>query len=241
MAKRIGFDRMIRIEWLDAIAGNIREHKDLNDVRTSIHALLENEFPQYEARRKTITVLLRIWSRVPPEHKDIRDRGLLLLPQVSQNDRIWIHWGMILLAFPFFRDIVRILNRCFSFHDSCTSAEIQRKMEETWGRRNNLKRAMDRVLQSLRYWNIIGKEASSENLIPSTQISAQNKDVERWFIEALLLSEESQSLPMDIISRFPTAFPFKITLEQSDIMNSKRFSIQQLSGNRIEIVMKNGQ
>jgi hypothetical protein len=240
MAKRIGFDRMIRIEWLDAIAGNIREQKNIDDIRSAMHALLEKEFPQYQARRKTITVLLRIWYKVPSEHKDIRNRGLLLLPQVNQNDRIWIHWGMVLLAFPFFRDIIRILNRCFSFHDSCTPAEIQRKIEETWGRRTNMKRALDRVLQSLRYWNIIGKEKTGENLVPSIQLSTKNKDVELWFIEALLLSEESQSLLLDLIFRLPAAFPFKITLEQTDIMNSMRFTIQQLSGNRNEIVMKNG-
>jgi hypothetical protein len=241
MAKRIGFDRMIRIEWLDAIAGSIREHKNLNDIRAAMHALLENDFPQYQARRKTITVLLRIWYKVPPEHKNIRDRGLLLLHQVSEKDRIWIHWGMILLAFPFFRDIIRVLNRCFSFHDSCSPAEVQRKMEEFWGRRYTMKRAMDRVLQSLRNWNIIGKEETSDNLISAGKFSTGNKEIELWFLEAILLAENSQSIPMDLILTFPTTFPFNITLEQSDIMNSKRFTIQQLSGNRNEIVLRNGQ
>jgi len=133
MSKRIGFDRMIRIEWLDAIAGIICEQKKPDEIRAAMHTLLEKEFPQYTARRKTITVLLRIWYKVPPEHKAIRDRALLLLPQVNQNDRIWIHWGMTLLAFPFFHDIIRIVNRCISFHDSCTPGEILRKMEESWG------------------------------------------------------------------------------------------------------------
>ena len=119
MSKRIGFDRMIRIEWLDAIAGIICEQKKPDEIRAAMHTLLEKEFPQYTARRKTITVLLRIWYKVPPEHEAIRDRALLLLPQVNQNDRIWIHWGMTLLAFPFFHDIIRIVNRCISFHDSC--------------------------------------------------------------------------------------------------------------------------
>jgi hypothetical protein len=240
MAKRIGFDRMIKIEWLDAIAGIIRDEEDPNEIRSAMHSLLENELPQYEARRKTITVLLRIWYRVPPEHTAIRDRGLVLLPHVNQNDRIWIHWGMILLAFPFFRDISRVLNRCFSFHDSCTPAEIQRKMEETWGRRDNMTRAMERVLQSLRSWDIIRKEIKGDDLVFTAPIPAQKKDTELWFMESLLLSEESQSIPMDIISRFPTAFPFLITLEQTDILNSGRFNVQQLSGNRSEIVMKNG-
>jgi len=241
VAKRIGFDRMIRLEWLDAVAGNIREKKNIDDIRAAMHILLENEFPNYTARRKTITVLLRVWYKVPPEHKSIRDRGLILLPQVSQNDRIWIHWGMILLAFPFFRDIIRILNRCFSFHDSCTPAEIQRKMEETWGRRYTMKRAMDRVLQSLRNWNIIEKGFTNENIISAPKLTTQNKEVELWLLEAILLAEDSLSLPMDLISNYPTAFPFMIVLEQSDIMNSGRFTIQQLSGNRNEIVMKNGQ
>jgi hypothetical protein len=241
MSKRIGFDRMIRIEWLDAVAGIIREQKKPEEIRNAMHLLLENEFPKYDARRKTITVLLRIWYKVPPEHKAIRDRALQLLPQVTQNDRLWIHWGMTLLAFPFFHDIILILNRCFSFHDSCTPSEIQRKMEESWGKRYTMKRALDRVLQSLRFWNIIGKGELTGNLISLPQLQTENKDVELWLIESLLLSEESQSLPLDLLARFPTAFPFYIKLEQSDLMNSGRFTIQQLSGNRSEIVIKNGQ
>jgi len=78
----------------------------------------------------------------------------------------------------------------------------------------------------------------TDDLIPLPQLQTQNKDVELWLIEALILSEESQSLPLDLLSRFPTAFPFSMKLEQSDIMNSGRFNFQQLSGNRSEIVLK---
>ena len=105
MSRRIGFDRYIKLDWLDTMAGVVKKESDIDNIRKEMHSYLEKEFPLYDARRKTITVLTRIWYKVPEEHLGIRNRGLELLPHLDQKDRIWIHWGLTLLAFPFVRDI----------------------------------------------------------------------------------------------------------------------------------------
>jgi hypothetical protein len=66
---RIGFDRELNLSWLDLTAGLVQEGLDVDQTRQELTTRLANEIPGKEACRKTVTVLTRIWSRVPQEHQ----------------------------------------------------------------------------------------------------------------------------------------------------------------------------
>jgi len=238
MSRRIGFDRPIKLDWLDTMAGVVKKESDIDKIRIEMHSYLEKEFPLPVARRKTITVLSRIWYKVPKEHVDIRNRGLELLPNLKQKDRIWIHWGLTLLAFPFVRDIATYLSRCFSLNDNCSAQEITRKMEESWGQRTTMKRALDRVIQSFGYWDIIVKDDKSGIILTTKSLSSANKHLNLWLLEAILLAEENHSIPFDQINKIPSAFPFELSLNYSEILESNRFIANQITGSRAMISVK---
>jgi hypothetical protein len=220
------------------MAGVVKKESDIVKIRSEMHSYLEKEFPLYDARRKTITVLTRIWYKAPKEHLDIRDRGLELLPHLDEKDRIWIHWGLTLLAFPFVRDIATSLSRCFSLHEGCSIQEITRKMEESWGYRTTMKRSLDRVIQSFRYWDIVVRDEKSGIITPKSRLKSTNKELNLWFLEALLLAENNHSIPMDQITKIPSGFPFEISLNYLDILDSNRFSVNQISSTRTTISVK---
>ena len=238
MSRRIGFDRHIKLDWLDTMAGIVKKEPDINKIRIDMHSYFEKEFPLYEARRKTITVLSRIWYKVPKEHLDIRNRGLELLPNLEQKDRIWIHWGLTLLAFPFVRDIATYLSRCFSLNDSCSTQEITRKMEESWGYRTTMKRALDRVIQSFDNWNVIVKDEKNGIITTKLRLKSSDKSLNLWLLEAILLAENDHSIPMDQVNKIPSGFPFDFSLTYSDILESNRFSVNQITGSRAIISVK---
>lgn len=238
MSRRIGFDRYIKLDWLDTMAGVVKKESDIDKIRIEMHSYLEKEFPLYDARRKTITVLTRIWYKVPEEHLDIRNRGLELLPHLDQKDRIWIHWGLTLLAFPFVRDIATSLSRCFSLNDCCSIQEITRKMEESWGYRTTMKRALDRVIQSFGYWEIVVRDEKNGIITPKSRFASTNKELNLWLLEALLLAENNHSIPMDQINKIPSGFAFDISLNYTEILESNRFSANQISSSRTMISVK---
>jgi len=62
MALNIGFDRRVKLEWLDAVAWKAATETDIAEVRKYLDDFLQSECRSKEARRKTITVLTRIWS-----------------------------------------------------------------------------------------------------------------------------------------------------------------------------------
>ena len=238
MSKRVGFDRMIKMEWLDAVAGGVQYEKDGKKLRVYLHNLLKNDHPNFEARRKTITVMMRIWFHVPQEYVEMRERASHLINDSNANDRIWIHWGMILLAYPFFRDVVSIINRLFVLQGEFSVSQVIRKMEESWGQRTTVIRATQRVIRSLSDWGVIDEMGGRGVYTPAPKLKTSNLDIEIWFTEAVLRAESSDFIPLEEVYRMPSAFPFAISLSTSDLMDSHRFELTQQGLNRGTIIAR---
>jgi hypothetical protein len=234
----IGFDRFIKLEWLDAIAGRMQSTGDVDKLREYLHIYLEKEHPNYEARRKTITVLLKIWVFMPSEHAELRDRAIKLLADMDSKERIWLHWGMILLAYPFFKETASTISRLLSLQGEFTIPQVNRKMIEAWGQRTTLPRAIGRVIQSMQEWEVIKEKGVKGTYVASSKLSTSSQDLELWFLEAVLKAEDTDFAPLEQIYKMPSAFPFSINTPISVLLDSKKFEISQQGLNRSMISVK---
>ena len=85
----VGFDRKIRLSWLDATADWLSQGLSVADIRTRLGRLLDGEVAgggTHSARGKTITVLLHIWVLVPDELLSLRNDGLDVLRGLAGSD-----------------------------------------------------------------------------------------------------------------------------------------------------------
>jgi hypothetical protein len=108
MRNIVGISQKLKKGWLDDLLDNVSQSGDEKSVRAFLDDRLRQELPSVEARAKAAGILLRIWSRVERERIVMRDRALALLPQISGQERIWLHWGMMALTYPFFRDVAEV-------------------------------------------------------------------------------------------------------------------------------------
>ena len=69
--RRIGFDREVNLNRLDLTAGLVLEGLELQRIRQELLERLTDEIPGEKARKNTITVLTRIWVRVPQEQQTL--------------------------------------------------------------------------------------------------------------------------------------------------------------------------
>jgi len=236
--RRVGFDRTIKVEWLDAVAGKMQNEKDVKVLREYLHDLLKNEYPTFEARRKTITVLMRIWVFVPQEQINMRDKALQVIGDASLQERLLIHWGMVLLAYPFFRDIVIIVERLCSLQGEFSTSQVARKMQRSWGQRTTVKKAVPRIIRSLYEWGVIEKTTEPGFYVPSAKIENLATDIELWFIEAVLKSGDSDFIALDQLPNISCAFPFSLGLSVSDLFESGKFEVSQQGLNKGIITAK---
>ena len=236
--RRIGFDRIIKIEWLDAVAGRMRNERDVKELRKYMHNLLKNEHPTFDARRKTITVLMRIWVFVPQEHIAMRDKALQVIDKMNPQERLLIHWGMTLLAYPFFRDIVTIIGDLFSLQGKFSVSQVIRKMENSWGQRTTARRSIQRIIRSLCEWGVISETTERGVYVPSPKVETLNTDVELWFVEAVLRSGNTDFIILEQLHNMPFAFPFSLSVSISDLFESGKFEISHQGLNRGIIAVK---
>src|SRR5687767_8836424 len=101
MTKVVGISQKIKRAWLDAVLDRLAQTADEADLRSCLDKRLKDDLPGREARAKAAGIVLRIWSGVPPEQVALRDRAVALLPRIPGQERIWLHWGMAALAYPF--------------------------------------------------------------------------------------------------------------------------------------------
>lgn len=227
MNLNIGFDRRIRLEWLDATAWKTGTEENVAEVRKYLNELLKTEYKNKEARRKTITVLTRIWVRVPDEHRVLQGRARKILFESDPETRLWLHWGMTLLAYPFFRDITTIIGRLLTLQSEVSLQQISRRLAERWGERPSVHRACQRVVRSMVDWGVLDDTSTRGVYIPVAKKETAAEDVQLWFLEALLCSEPTPIIPLQQLLQIPSAFPFHLDISIVAIRQSKQLEVQR--------------
>lgn len=238
----IGFDRELSLSWLDLTAGLTQAGLDLPSTRKKLMSQLADEIPGAEARRKTVTLLTRLWVRVPAEHHALQKEALTMLPVVLSEDRLWLHWGMSLPAYPFFHDVANTAGHLLRLQGEFSSIQVHQRMRERWGQRTTLDRAINRVIQTFADWNAIiptGSESHTYQAVPLRQTA--NSALALWFMECAIqgirqaTAQYDQHLPLPQLIQSSAIFPFDLTAHLVNLRRSERFQISH-QGLNLEMV-----
>lgn len=227
MNRRIGFDRELHLDWLDAIVAQCQRDRDPKRVQHNLDLLLEREINGDKARRNTLTVLMRTWLKVPPNQVAIRNEGLILATQVAPAERLWLHWGMSLLAYPFFRDIASIVGQLGSLQGTFDQAQVQRRMIEGWGQRTTLVRAVQRVLRTFFEWQVLMETEARGQYAMALPRQTENVELALWLFDCALRAHDAEQIPLGELERLSYTFPFRLTPFLDDIRRSRRFDISR--------------
>jgi hypothetical protein len=204
-APQIGFDRFIRLDWAVAalrVRSGASDIGELDQILTEAHA-------GPEAKKKTRTVLNRLWLEPRDELSDLADRGVDIFRRVTEPQVAALTWGMALAVYPFFAKVAEIVGRLTSLQGDCTTAEVHRRMAEIYGEREGTRRMTNMVLQSQVDWSLLQKSANGKTLARMLPLAVQSPETVQWLSEALL-TQVGRPLTLDGISGQPTMFPFSL-------------------------------
>jgi len=227
MTAVVGFDRKIKREWLDALADRAAQDQDASTLRNYLHQLLESEHPGKTARGKTVTVLMRVWVLGPEKHESLRKRAFELLKSISAADRIWLHWGMCLLAYPLFHDMATAVGRLLKLQDDFTWGQLHRRLVDDWGERTTVKRAVPRVVRSMVDWQTLSDSDDQGDFKVAPLLTTKSKPLQLWFLRASHIAEGTEMLEADQLLSLPSSFPFKLTVKKTDLRRSKEFTVHR--------------
>lgn len=225
MNRMIGFDRSLRLDWLDVTVGLCQQELDLNTIAQRLQQKLEAEITGSEARRKTITVLVRVWANVPQTHVTSRNEALQLAAHVQPGERLWLHWGMSLLAYPFFRDVAATVGHLGRLQGAFSLAQVQRRMVEGWGQRTTLQRAVRRLVRTFFDWDVIKEVEGRGNYAVASPRHTANHELALWLLECALRAHGAEQVLLRELGQLLYMFPFDLRAFANDVRLSERFEV----------------
>lgn len=227
MRKVVGISQKIKRAWVDAVLDRLVKTTNETDLRTFLDKHLKDELPGKESRAKATGIVLRIWSGIPPERFALRDRALALLPRISGQERVWLHWGMTAQAYPFFLDTAEVVGRLLALQDDFTTAQVQGRMLTTWGDRATSKEAVQKLITSLVDWEVLRSTKAKGHFLLARKINASIPDLQLWLLDALLGASAADEIEAQQLLRLPESFPFTISVGVADLRRYEGFNIHR--------------
>jgi hypothetical protein len=225
MRKVVGISQKIKRAWLDAVLDRLAQTTDEIELRSFLDKQLRAELPGKESRAKASGIILRIWSSIPSERVATRDKAVALLPRISGQERIWLHWGMATLAYPFFRDITEIVGRLLTLQNDFTTAQVQGRMLTTWGDRTTSKEAAQKLITSLVDWGVLGSTKTKGHFLLPRKMTTASFDLQIWLLQVLLEASAADEIEVQHLLRLPQAFPFAFIISVPDLRHCDAFNI----------------
>ena len=216
---KIGFDRTIRAEWLDAAAARISNGDSADTARKFLWAFLEDVEPgttNNSGRGKTLTVVTRIWLMVPDDVRVLRESALKGLASADDKNRLAIHWAMVIATHPFFFDVATHVGKLLALHGQANRSQIKRRMTESWGDRSTLERTIQHVFKSMAQWGLLHSGSEKGSLVAARNPIPVSEEIGEILVHGVLLSQ-GRGMALSQLSSHPALFPFKLQVNAGRI------------------------
>lgn len=229
MEKQLGFRRNIYLAWLDATAGMCAETSDLQALRARLDPIVAEQVQSQENRQAAITILLNIWVKTGARHPLLRQEAVALFARSHvPTDRVWLHYGLSLLAYEFFRLGMVSIGQLLRYRDSIGTQNVVQRLAGEVGQIGGLKNATERLIFSLRNWGLLADaDQRYAYALPPQPLTTHDPAIERWMLEVALAAHPAQDLPFADLVRLPELFPFRFTLTVDDLRQSAHFEVQR--------------
>ena len=226
----IGLDRRIDIEWLDAVASKFASEGCDSKVRSEMFELLEGKVAGGNRRGsacyKTVVVLSKTWLNVDPSVEGLRGRAIALLPNLSPQERVALHWAMLMAGYPFFCGLAESVGRLISLQGDFSLNQITRRMRESWGDRSTLDRATQRVIRSMVQWGVLEDTDKKGVYVIAPKPITVSGELSEILIEGLLI-QKCKSIPVSQAIAHPSFFPFALGCRVNALRHSPQFDVHR--------------
>ncbi len=229
MQKSVGLSRTVRLDWLDAVAALCMENRPPAEIRQQLDKLVEPAQPGPVERARIVDTLVRIWVKAD---SGLKENAIALYPHLSsREDRLWLHYGMILAQYPFFRLCAATLGQIARTEDTVNRKMIKDRVAAEMGNLGSIERAIGRLFKTWVDWGILAPAGNNLAFkIYSRGIPASTLAVEKWLLSCALSAHPSDAIPFADLVGLPELFPFRFSIGVDHLRKDERFEVQRQGG-----------
>lgn len=227
---RIGIDRALHLDWLDAAAGLAANGASSDTARNALLEVLGRELSSTGSRSaadKTASVLLRTWFKIPDQAAPLREDAALAMRHADESGRLAAHWSLLLAAYPFFIDCTSVAGRLLRLSGGFQRSEYSRRVAEMWGEKPTANRASGRVLETLVALGVLRLDGSQ---CTQTGRFAVDGPATAMLAEGLMLGEGKIAAPVEAVVAHPGLFCFEMPSLLTAAASSSRLAVEVRGG-----------
>lgn len=218
----VGFTRILRLPWLNKTIELAGDGLDVKQMRDELEAYLSFEISSDTNRRKTREILLLPWTAEDAALDALRPYALELA-KTHPYELLALHWGMLVVAFPMFGDLVRLVGKLCEYQDEFTSAQLKLKVLDEWGERSTVVKGSEKMLASLNAIGVVKRVKQGRyELAPRVAV---DEDLSLFLLQADMLAFQSGYRGFIELRALPELFPFELGLSKERLMEDERFSV----------------
>ena len=234
--KNIGFNRNVKVDWLNAIASYVSETEDQTEIRVRLEAIMP-EVKGVETKRKNIDILINIWLKskevIPGLHTEAQD---IFKAIVDPKDRLWLHYGLTLVYYPYFREVARLVGQISRYEDEFTKIMVKEKLIASRGELGSLERSLRYVISSMKDWGVLSEGKSRSTYTSNRkEFVTSNQLLETWLLACALHAHPASQLPFEDLLRLPELFPFSFSINVDFLRSQNKFEIHRQGAGMIMV------
>lgn len=230
MSRIVGLSRAIKLEWLDKTVELVIQGDDEGTIKEKLNEYLAFEINSAVNLRKTREILLNVWVRTVVTEPAIHRKAVEAYRNDS-NNKLALHWAMLLLAYPVFADVVGLIGKISNLQDTFTTAWLKEKLYEQWGERTTLIYVCEKILQTLKYFGVIESVKAGAHCIKQSKVS--NEHVISILIMSLLALERKAYFEIPKLSHNPLYFPFEFSVSMEWLHHAPDFTLENIRGKTV--------
>lgn len=229
MDKGVGFNRNIFLPWLDAAAAFCAETSNPAAIRARLQPIVGQTIADADNRRKALDILINIWVKTQHASPDLREEAVSLFQNsTAATDRLWLHYGLTLLYYPFFRKATAVIGQLSRNYEAITPALVKARLAADLGQLGSLGKAVERVMFSLRNWGLLADSGRRYAYTPRRlAVPASSLALESWMLACALRAHPAEEIPFADLSRLPELFPFRFGITVDQLRENRRCTIQR--------------
>ncbi len=225
MAERIGFSKNVKLEWMNLAADQHLLGKTQAEAMLVIDAKIRESI-RCQANVRTIrAILMNMWFK----NQDwFLEKATDVTRGISENERLPVHWALMLVRYPFFYDLCFAIGSLFEFRDRITIEQIRNRVFEKWGARETLKPGLAQVIHMFKDLMVLDPVKPTgtftHNRIPVFDIHTMH-----LLCAATIIASGKEYMTWESVTQHPALFPFSIKgITQSDMASCERLSLEQM-------------
>ena len=218
----------IQAQWMDIASNLLSEGLSEEEYKNELNNYLSFEISSPTNLRKTREILMRIWFYEDDSTaKKIREDAIRLKAKYP-DEKFVINWCMLLINYPVFSDLSKMIGRISEFNDCIKPSQLKQKLFDEWGERTTLYHSTDKIIATMKDLGAIVANTPGSYTVIKHRISKDEPIA--FLLRVAMIIDKGSYYEFTELSCFNNLFPFEYIVSKEYILTDDHFMATHFAG-----------